>query len=273
MFSTISTQANELVSLTKKKETNSKTKVIAITSGKGGVGKSTISANIVYLLAQKQYKVAILDADIGLANLQVLLNVKPKYTFFDYVDGTKSLDEIQTPTAYENITLYAGKSGYKYSNQTSSMVFSRIIENIVELNKYDILLIDTGAGLNEYVQEFLTASDYILAITSTDPSAITDAYAMIKMISKIKNNLLICFNHTKKYHIGETITKSIKDLARKNRLNENFMLKYIGNVNSSDTIQTLGRQRKLFTHEFDAHLATLELKDIVDNLLTNIKKD
>ena len=271
MFNKISSQAKKLVSITTKAHKLSKTKVISITSGKGGVGKSTLTANMAYLLSQKGYKVAVLDADIGLANMQILFNLKPTFTFFDYIDGKASLDNILIETQYDNITLCAGKSGYEYSNNTNSLVLSRVVNDITSLDKYDMLLIDTGAGINEYVQEFLDISDEILAVTTTDPSAITDAYALIKMLSKTKKKLLLCFNHTKKYIIGETITKSIQDLAQKNRLNKNFMVKYIGSISITQNIQTTGRLRKLFVKEFRYDDVTSDIENVVNNLLKELR--
>lgn len=249
---------------------NSKTKLITITSGKGGVGKSTFTANISYLLSQKGYKVAIIDADIGLANMQVLLNVKPQYTLFDYIDAKATLKEVILPTPYENLSLLAGKSGYKYSNHSNSFVLSRIVQDTLDLDEFDFLIVDTGAGLNDYVQEFLNISDNILALTTTDPSALTDVYALMKMLSKDKSSLMLCFNHTKTHNIGLTISKSLENLAQKNRLNSDFMIKYIGNVSSSESISTTGRLRKLFACEFTHDKVTLELNSVIDALLMNI---
>ena len=271
MFNKISTQANKLVSLTNKIHSTSKTKVIVVTSGKGGVGKSTLTSNISYLLSQKKKKVAILDADIGLANLQVLFNIKPKKTLFDYLEGSCDLEDIFLKTSYHNITLIAGKSGYQYSKINNSMHFSRLVDDIVALDRYDILLIDTGAGLNEQVQEFLELSDNILAVTTTDPSALTDAYALMKMISLKKSHLMLCFNFTAKYEIGNTITKSLKNLAVKNKLNRKFMVQYMGNISQMNSIPTTGRLRKLFTKELNKDVASLELDAVVDNLLKKIK--
>jgi flagellar biosynthesis protein FlhG len=270
-FNQISTQANKLVALTKKLNSRSKTKVIAITSGKGGVGKSTLTSNMAFLMSQKNLKVAVLDADIGLSNLQVLFNVKPKKTYFDYFNGDTKIGEILTKTPYENITLIAGRSGHKYVGMNNSMIFSQIINEIVSLNHFDILLIDTGAGINEYVQEFLELTDNILALTTTDPSALTDVYALIKMLSEKKNKLMLCFNHTKKYETGETITNSLINLATKNRLNRKFMVKYIGNVCESKSISTTGRLRKLFTKEISSDLAVVHLGCVVQNLLKEIR--
>ena len=271
MFEKISTQANRLVSLTNKIHSSSKTKVLVVTSGKGGVGKSTLTSNIAYILSQKKKKVAVLDADIGLANLQVIFNLKPRNTINDYLEGECSLDEILTTTSYHNITLIAGKSGYQYGNINNSMHYSRLVEDIIALNKFDILIIDTGAGLNEQVQEFLDLTDNILALTTTDPSALTDVYALIKMVSMKKNKLMLCFNFTAKFEIGSTITNSLKKLALKNKLNRKFMVEYLGNVSQMNSISTTGRLRKLFAKELKDDIASLELNLVVENLMKNLK--
>ncbi|UTJ05970.1 P-loop NTPase [Arcobacter roscoffensis] len=272
MFDAISSQASKLVNLTNKVRGNykSKTKLVTITSGKGGVGKSTFTANIAFLLSKRGFKVAVIDADIGLANMQVLLNLKPKVTLFDYIDGMKSLDEVILKTDYEDLYLIAGKSGFQYSNHSNSFIFSRIVQDVIDLNKFDIVLVDTGAGLNDYVKEFLSISDNILAITTTDPSALTDVYSLIKMLSNDKSKLMLCFNHTKSYQIGNTIVNSLINLAKKNRLSEDFMVKYIGNVSTSANISTTGRLRKLFTKEFVQDDSTRQLQVIIDYLLKNI---
>ena len=274
MINTISTQANKLINLTKRKQkiNPSNTKLLTITSGKGGVGKSTFTANIASLLAKRGLKVAVIDADIGLANMQVLFDVKPTLTLFDYIDGKANLKEVFIQTKYPNITLIAGKSGYQYSKHSNSLVLARIVQDVIDIEVFDIVLIDTGAGLNEYVKEFLSISGNILALTTTDPSALTDVYALMKMLSKDKSSLMLSFNHTKNYKIGESITNSLQNLALKNRLNPNFMIEYMGNVSSSKNISTTGRLRKLFVNEFEDQLVTKELEFIVSSLLKKLNK-
>ncbi|MGB6327617.1 MAG: AAA family ATPase [Halarcobacter sp.] len=271
MFNAISSQARNLVNLTRASSKKTKTKVVTITSGKGGVGKSTFTANISYLLAKRGYKIAVVDADIGLANMQVLFDIRPKLTLFDYIEGRNTISEVTSNTNFKNVSLVAGKSGYQYSNLKNSLVLSRVIEDLKELNIYDIVLIDTGAGLNSYVQEFLSISNNVVALTTTDPSALTDVYALMKMLSLDKEKLLLCFNHTKNYKIGEAITTSLVNLAKKNSLNQNFMVKYIGNVSTSANISTTSRLRKLFAHEFANDDITKQLQGIIDILLNDIK--
>ncbi|WP_151949714.1 P-loop NTPase [Aliarcobacter butzleri] len=267
-------QASKLIDITsniKKNIQNSRTKLLTITSGKGGVGKSTFTANIAFLLAQKDLKIAVLDADIGLANMQVLFDIKPQYTLFEYINGQKNLSEVILQTKYKNISLIAGKSGYQYASGTNSFVFTRLVNDIISLNQFDILIVDTGAGLNGYVKEFLSISENILAITTTDPSALTDVYSLLKMLAIDKDSLMLCFNHTKSYHAGETITNSLVNLAKKNRLKEDFMIKYLGSITSSENISITGRLRKLFVSEFPMGEITIQMQRIVEKILINIR--
>lgn len=267
-------QASKLIDITnniKKNIQNSRTKLLTITSGKGGVGKSTFTANIAFLLAQKDLKIAVLDADIGLANMQVLFDIKPQYTLFEYINGQKNLSEVILQTKYKNISLIAGKSGYQYASGTNSFVFTRLVNDIISLNQFDILIVDTGAGLNDYVKEFLSISENILAITTTDPSALTDVYSLLKMLAIDKDSLMLCFNHTKSYHAGETITNSLVNLAKKNRLKEDFMIKYLGSITSSENISITGRLRKLFVSEFPMGEITIQMQRIVEKILINIR--
>ncbi|MFY4760658.1 P-loop NTPase [Aliarcobacter butzleri] len=267
-------QASKLIDITsniKKNIQNSRTKLLTITSGKGGVGKSTFTANIAFLLAQKDLKIAVLDADIGLANMQVLFDIKPQYTLFEYINGQKNLSEVILQTKYKNISLIAGKSGYQYASGTNSFVFTRLVNDIISLNQFDILIVDTGAGLNDYVKEFLSISENILAITTTDPSALTDVYSLLKMLAIDKDSLMLCFNHTKSYHVGETITNSLVNLAKKNRLKEDFMIKYLGSITSSENISITGRLRKLFVSEFPMGEITVQMQRIVEKILINIR--
>lgn len=274
MFHSISQQAEELLHLANRhalySKTDSKTKVISITSGKGGVGKSTLTANMSYLLSLFGKKVLVFDADIGLANLQILFNLKPSVTYFDYIEKKISLKEMILQTKYKNVFLCAGKSGYQYTQSNSTYVYSRVIKDLIEMNHFDLILIDTGAGLSENVQEFLDISDEIIAVTTTDPAALTDVYALIKMLSFSKKKLFLLFNQTSNFKIGETISKSLKDLALKNNLNRYFMIKYIGNVSVDLNIATTGRLRKLFVKEFEDSSSSLDLNRIVNSLVKEI---
>ena len=249
MYNDVSTQALELVKLAKEHSLKTKTKIIALTSGKGGVGKSTISANLAQLLASQGKKVILVDADIGLANLQVILDIKPQYSFYDYIDKRVKLQDVILKTSYKNLFFCAGKSGYNTQLQNSSYVYSQIVKDLAQLNEYDLILVDTGAGINNFVREFLEVSDEIIAITTTDPSAITDLYAIMKLLSFSKKQLYLLFNKTKSYTIGQTIAKSLIQLALNNRLPKDFLIKYLGNVVFDEAVIISSKKKKLFIQE------------------------
>ena len=203
--------------------------------------------------------------------MQILFDVKPTNTIHDYINKKAKLSNIITQTKYTNIALVAGKSGHSYLLDNSSFSFKNLIDELKILNIYDYILIDTGAGLDKYVQEFLDLSDEIIAITTTDTSALTDVYALIKMLSLSKKRLFLVFNQTKSYQIGETITQSLINLANKNRLNRNFMVKYIGNIVADLNIATTNRLRKLYAKELSYTKPAQNLQDIIINLIKEVK--
>lgn len=153
---------------------------LAISSGKGGVGKSTIAVNLAVLLSRMGRKVALLDADMGTANADVLCNVMPVHTLAHVVTGRREIEEIviQAPGGF---ALIPGASGLAQMAALSQLERERLIDQFARLERaYDVLLIDTGAGIGPSVLGLLTSADRVLIVTTPDPTAITDAYAVIK---------------------------------------------------------------------------------------------
>lgn len=153
---------------------------LAISSGKGGVGKSTVAVNLAILLSRMGRKVALLDADMGTANVDVMCNVMPVHTLAHVVAGRKQIEEIivQAPGGF---SLIPGASGLAQMAALGIDERERLIQQFARLEKaFDVLLIDTGAGIGPNVLGLLTAADRALIVTTPDPTAITDAYAVIK---------------------------------------------------------------------------------------------
>jgi len=162
---------------------NSSTRVISITSGKGGVGKTNIVANLGFSLSQLGKKVLILDADLGLANLDVLLGLAPKYNFSHVMMGEKTIDEI-TVKGPGGITILPASSGIQELTKLTKDQGIRFLTELDSLlHTYDILLIDTAAGISSNVMYFNTSAQEIMVVVSPEPTSITDAYALMKVLS------------------------------------------------------------------------------------------
>jgi len=159
-------------------------RVITVTSGKGGVGKTNITINLAIALSRKGMKVAILDADFGLANIDVLLGIVPKYTLLDLIHDEKNIFEILTDGP-DNIKFLSGGSGVEELIRLDKKKLRKFVSSIGVLDKlFDVILIDTGAGLSQNVMSFIMAADEVLLVTTPEPTAITDAYALVKMVSR-----------------------------------------------------------------------------------------
>lgn len=159
-----------------------KTKTIAITSGKGGVGKTSVSVSLAIALAQEGSSVTLLDADLGLANINVILGIIPKYNLYHVIKGKKKLKDIVIEVP-EGIKIIAGASGfYQLANLDPKQRLS-FIESVAELDSDDFMIIDTGAGVSQNVLSFVMASDEVFVVTTPEPTAVTDAYGIIKSIA------------------------------------------------------------------------------------------
>jgi flagellar biosynthesis protein FlhG len=158
-------------------------RVITVTSGKGGVGKTNVTVNLAIALSEQGYRVVTLDADFGLANIDVLFGIVPRYTLLDMVRNRRNILEILTDGP-KNTRFISGGSGVEDLLKLDRQQIARFIDNMALLDKLaDIIIVDTGAGLSDNVMSFIMAADEVLLVTTPEPTSITDAYALIKMVS------------------------------------------------------------------------------------------
>lgn len=163
-------------------------RVITVTSGKGGVGKSSISVNLAIALSRLGNKVIIFDADFGLANVEVMLGIRPVYNLADLMFRGKSLSDIIT-MGPENIGFISGGSGIQELTNLTRDQIIYLIQKLVELDeKADIIIIDTGAGISDSVMEFIAASTEVLLVATPEPTSLTDAYALLKALNRRTDN-------------------------------------------------------------------------------------
>ena len=163
--------------------------LLSVTSGKGGVGKSNYALNMAIVLASMKQKVLLIDADTNLANLDILLGMNPRYNLSDVITGNQFMRDIIIPGP-GGIDILPGSSGVMEMLEMEDEVQKRLIDSYAELEQeYNYIIIDTGAGLTPSIISYVISSDEVIIITNSEPTAITDAYAMIKVVSS-QNPLL-----------------------------------------------------------------------------------
>ncbi len=158
-------------------------RVVAVTSGKGGVGKTNVTANLAVALAHLGRRVMVLDADLGLGNLDVLLGLTPSFSLADVLSGQRRLREILVPGP-GGITVLPAGSGFQNLTALSDHQIRELQSEMDELQEEtDILLIDTGAGIGRNVTSFATMAQDIIVVAAPEPTSLTDAYALMKVLS------------------------------------------------------------------------------------------
>jgi flagellar biosynthesis protein FlhG len=203
--------------------------VIAVTGGKGGVGKSNLSVNLSIALAELRRRVVLLDADLGLANVDVLLGLKADKNLADVLSGEYSLKEIMV-TGPAGIKIVPASSGVQQMASLSRQQHAGLIHAFSELShQLDVLIVDTAAGISDSVVSFVCASQEIIVVVCDEPSSITDAYALIKLLNTQYGQV--------RFRVIANMTRSTQEgISLFNKLNtvcERFLdvtLQYIGNV-------------------------------------------
>ena len=180
-------QAEQLRNIVKNQEvtpSRHSARVITVTSGKGGVGKTSVSINLAITLSRLGKRVIVLDADFGLANIEIMLGIRPKFNLADLMFKGKSIKDIVT-YGPENIGFISGGSGINEMANLSRDQIVQLIQKMYELDQLaDVIIVDTGAGIGDAVLEFVAASSEVLLVATPEPTSITDAYALLKSLNR-----------------------------------------------------------------------------------------
>jgi flagellar biosynthesis protein FlhG len=263
-------QAEELRSLLGNEKTGKKnghkTRIIAITSGKGGVGKTNIAVNMAIAYAQLGKKVILIDGDLGMANVNVLLNVVPQYNLMHVINHQKKMGEIILDTEY-GIKFIAGANGFSKIANMSVEELEYFAKEFASLGNADIIIIDTGAGITNNVTQFVAAADECYVVTTPEPTAITDAYGIIKILTTEllnKNlNIKLLVNRVHSADEGKRISERIITIVGQFL---NYKVEYIGFVYDDPSVQTSVIRQKPFMAVNPSSKPSVCLKHIVGRI-------
>ena len=242
------------------------TRIIAITSGKGGVGKTNFAVNMAIAYAQLGKKVILIDGDLGMANVNVLLNIVPQYNLMHVINKKKTMKEIIMDTEF-GIKFIAGANGFSKIANLSVEELEYFANQFATLGNADIIIIDTGAGIANNVLQFVAAADEVFVVTTPEPTAITDAYGIIKIITTelnskdIQLNLLV--NRVHSAEEGKKISDRIITIVGQFL---NFKVNYIGFVYDDPVVQNSIARQKPFIIVSPSSKPAICIKHIVSRI-------
>jgi len=248
----------------------SQAQILVVTSGKGGVGKTSLSVNLATELAARGRRVMFVDADLGLANAHILMGIKPSHSLTDYLDGKADLADILS-TGPCGLKLISGGQGVKEMANIDQEGRTRILDAIYDLRGYcDLVIIDTGAGVSKTVTDFVAVADQTLVVTNANFAAIANAYGIVKVmvLEGYKKPFHLIVNRVRSTEEARQVYQKLKDCTEK------FLecqLNYLGLVPEDVRVNMAVQQRTPFSQAFPDTVASTYLKkltDGIDGLLT-----
>jgi flagellar biosynthesis protein FlhG len=245
--------------------------VLAVTSGKGGVGKTFTSANLAAALAKRGHNVLVLDADLGLANLDVVLNLHPKVTLHDVFTGRASIDEAIVKSSGGFSVLLAGSGMVEYSRLTPEVreEFMHVLRGLVP--RYDVVILDTGAGISDVVLFAISLASEVLVVATPEPTSLTDAYAAIKVLAtqQKRQHVRMIINQTARPGDGRAITTQLQQVL------DRFMpagngrsvrLIHVGDIPSDPAVREAVMRRQLLMTSMPGCSAALAVAELARKL-------
>ncbi len=240
--------------------------VLAVTSGKGGVGKSNLALALGIAMAGKGARTAVLDADLGLANISIILGGEPRHTLWEVMDGQTELQEVLQPGP-EGVLIIAGAAGLAEAAAADAVTLARLTRQFQQLeNLVDWLIVDTGAGIAPNVLAFVMAADSALVVTTPEPTALADAYGLVKAVNGQKSTvrLLLTVNRASDPVRGLRVGERLVELAQR-ALAQSVEL--LGVVAEDPAVGRAVLQQKPFNVASPHSPASLDVDRLADRLL------
>ena len=246
-------------------------KVVAVTSGKGGVGKTFFSANLACALAKRGKRVLVLDADLGLANLDVVLNLHPKVTLNEVLAGKATVQAAvqQVPGGFSVLLAGSGKAEYSQLTPSVQDGFLRIIAELSP--QFDVLLLDTGAGLSDMVLFAVSLASEVLVVATPEPTSLTDAYATIKVLvgEQQRDRVQLVVNQAVRLGDGRAITTQLQQVLDRFVVSEPgqvMRLMHLGDIPSDPLVRQAVMRRQLILQSMPGCPASLAILQIATKL-------
>ena len=240
-------------------------RVITVTSGKGGVGKTNVSVNLAMALSNAGKKVTIMDADLGLGNIDVLLGLHPQYNLSNVINGERSLNEVIVDGP-GNMSIIPAASGVQNMAELTAGQHAGLIQAFSELDHdIDVLLVDTAAGISDSVISFSRAAQEVMVVVCDEPASITDAYALIKLLNKeygLFRFRILC-NRVKSAQQGRELYSTIT------KVTDRFLdvaLDYVGFIPDDDFLVKAIRKQRCVVDAYPRSKAALAFKTLVDKV-------
>jgi flagellar biosynthesis protein FlhG len=245
----------------------SNARTLAVTSGKGGVGKTFVSSNLGAALARQGRKVLVLDADLGLANLDVVLNLPPHVTLHDVLSGRCTVDEAILPGPCGMSVLLAGSGMVEYSRLTSQVrdELQRVFASL--LLRFDHIILDTGAGISDVVLYTVSLASEVLLVLTPEPTSMTDAYATVKVLAaqQHRRQIQVVVNQVRRVGEGRGVCSQLQlviDRFVNPTLDSPVRLEYLGEIPSDPGMREALQRRELLLESQPGSAAAMALLDV-----------
>ena len=246
-------------------------KIIAITSGKGGVGKTFVSANLAAALTRHGLKVLVLDADLGLANLDVVLNLYPKITLHDVFTGKASLEDALLAGPGGFSVLLAGSGMVEYSHLTPEIraKFLEVVETMAP--RFDVVLLDTGAGISDVVLFSVSMADEVMIVATPEPTSLTDAYAAIKVLAtqQKRQHMRLIINQAVRAGDGRAITGQLQQVLNRfvtTAEGQPLRLIHMGDIPADPAVRDSVMRRQLLLQATPGCAAALSVAQLANKI-------